>query len=77
MHNARLAKSPRLQRVLTALRQAKGEISSFDLTLKAKTPAIGTCISELRANGADINCRQTHEDGQTRFYYSLIKDPEE
>lgn len=75
MHNARLDKSPRLQRTLKALRNAKGEISSFDLTLQVRTPSIGTAISELRANGAKINCRQEAKNGKRVYYYSLIKEP--
>ena len=75
MNHARLSTSRRLQRVLRALREAKGEISSLELTLKAKVAAVGTAISELRANGAEIHCRQVHQDGMRRFFYRLIKEP--
>lgn len=75
-HFARLASSPRLQRALRVLREAKGEVSTWDLTVKARTSSVSSVISELRFNGCVINCRQAHEDGQRRFYYSLIKEPE-
>ncbi len=64
-----------MQRVLRVLREAGGEISSLELTLKAKVAAVGTAISELRANGADIRCRQVHQDGERRFFYRMIKEP--
>lgn len=76
MHHARLKTSPRLQRALKVLREAKGEISSFDLILRARLVGHSATISELRANGAVINCRQTAKDGRKVFYYSLIKEPE-
>lgn len=57
MNNARLSKSKRLQRTLKALREAGGEISSYELAMKARSPAIGTNVAELRACGAEIACR--------------------
>jgi len=76
MHHGRLSNSPRLQRVLKALRAARGEISSMELATAAGVVAPGTAVSELRANGAEIECRQTRKDGQPIFYYSLVKSPE-
>lgn len=75
MNHARLSTSPRLQRVLRALREARGEITPLELTLKARVAAVGTAISELRANGAVIDCRQALMDGERRFFYRLIKEP--
>lgn len=76
MNHGRLSHSPRLQRVLKVLQGARGEVSSMDLAIAAKIVAPGTAVSELRANGAEITCRQTTKDGQPIFYYSLVKSPE-
>lgn len=76
MHKGRLTHSPRLRRVLRALQRAEGEISSMDLVKTADVVAPGTAVSELRANGAEITCRQVVEDGQRRFLYTLVKSPE-
>lgn len=76
MHHARLSSSPRLRRVLRALQAAGGEISSLELSRRAKTVAPGTAVSELRANGAEITCRQAvDENGQRRWFYTLKKAP--
>lgn len=63
IHAATVAKSARLRRVLKAL-EAEGEITSFELTLAARTVAVGTCVSELRANGFTVECRQECRDGR-------------
>ncbi|MDK3072725.1 hypothetical protein QO034_06355 [Sedimentitalea sp. JM2-8] len=76
MHYARLSRSPRLRRALRALQAAQGEISTFDLSRRARICAVNSVIAELRANGAEIACRQAREDGQVRFYYTLLKSPE-
>lgn len=76
MHFARLASSPRLQRALRVLREARGEVSTRDLSRMADIYAVSSVIAELRANGAQINCRQAHEEGQRRFYYKLINEPD-
>lgn len=75
MHSARLATSPRLQRALRVLQEADGEISTFDLSRLAEICAVNSVISELRANGAEIICRQEVKDGQRRFLYTLSKSP--
>ncbi len=76
MHHGRLSTSPRLQRALRVLQRADGEISTYDLSRQAGICAVNSVIAELRANGAEIICRQEHKDGQRRFYYTLIKSPE-
>lgn len=77
MHYARLSSSPRLQRALKALREAKGEISTYELIAKARVAAVNSVIAELRANGAKITCRQDCKDGQRRFFYTLISEPKD
>lgn len=76
MHAARIATSPRLRRTLKALQEAGGAVSSLELTVKAQTVAVGTCISELRANGAEITCRQEVREGRRVWLYTLVKSPE-
>ncbi|TMV09853.1 hypothetical protein FGK63_01930 [Ruegeria sediminis] len=76
MHHARIGTSPRLQRALRALREAGGEISTYALSRAADLCAVNSVIAELRANGAEITCRQAvEESGQRVFYYTLIKSP--
>lgn len=75
MHAARLATSPRLRRALWALREAKGEISTFELSRRAMICAVNSVIAELRANGCEIACAQRVEGGERRFYYTLLKEP--
>lgn len=76
MHYARLSSSPRLRRVLRVLQQAKGEISTYELSRRAEVCAVNSVIAELRANGAEITCRQVvDETGQRRWLYTLKKAP--
>ena len=57
MHAARLDRSPRLQRAYALL--ADGEPrSTRDISLGAGVYAVSAVISELRANGCDIDCWQ-------------------
>jgi DNA-binding transcriptional ArsR family regulator len=77
MHHARLASSPRLRRTLKALQQANGEISTLDLLQKVKIANVSATISELRANGAVIVCRQLFQDDQRSFFYTLTKSPKD
>lgn len=76
MRHARLKHSARLQRTLKALREAGGEISTLELIRKARICAVSAAIAELRANGADITCRKTTQDGRPVFFYTLVKLPE-
>lgn len=75
MHYARLSSSPRLQSALRVLQAANGEISTFELSRQAGICAVNSVIAELRANGAEITCRQQVENGQRRFFYTLLKSP--
>lgn len=77
MHHARLSKSPRLQRALRVMRAANGEISTYELSRRAEICAVNSVIAELRANGAEIDCRQDVSNGERRFFYTLISAPED
>ncbi len=57
MHAARLASSPRLKRVHALLADGR-ERSTLDIVEAARVCAVNSCIAELRANGAEIHCRQ-------------------
>ena len=74
MNAASAIKSARLQRVLKVLSDGK-EHCSFDLVLRAKTPAPGTCVSELRANGALIDCTRKKGPNGPVWYYKMTKAP--
>ncbi|WP_299370496.1 hypothetical protein [uncultured Tateyamaria sp.] len=76
MRYGRLKSSPRLQRALKALQDAQGELSTMQWAQAAKICAVSSVAAELRANGAQISCRQATEDGQRRWYYTLLKSPE-
>lgn len=76
MRHARLSSSARLQAVLSAL-QSAGELSTRQIILRAGVCAVNSCIAELRANGAIIECRQEVREGKRLFLYSLIQAPGE
>lgn len=75
MHAARVERSARLRRVLEALRPGLW-ISSLDLAREARTVAPGTCVSELRANGYRIDCRQGSGPEGRVWEYRLTGAPE-
>ncbi|QBF31538.1 hypothetical protein [Thalassococcus sp. S3] len=77
MHHGRLATSPRLRRALRVLREADGEISTWELAHEARICAVNSVVAELRENGCQISCRQVVEDGQRRFFYTLLRCPDE
>lgn len=77
IHKA-LHTSPRLKPILEALLRAGARgMTSLELSLVGKTVAIGTSISELRANGFDIQCTYEGrtESGRKQFRYALPFDP--
>ena len=77
MHAARLDYSPRLQAVLAALRDG-AEHSTLDLVHETGVLAINSTVSELRANGYVITCRQTKGKGGGRIWlYKLITTSQE
>ena len=67
MNNADITRSPRLQRVLEALSDGV-EHSTLDLVREAEVCAVNSCIAELRANGAHIDCRQIRNSGGQRLW---------
>ena len=73
--HARLENSARLQRVLEVLKDGKWH-TSLEIAMKARTVAPGSCISELRTNGFDIECRyrETTEEGRRVFEYRLKRE---
>lgn len=74
MHAARLEASIRLQRVLAVLEDGE-EHSTLDIVREACVCAVNSCIAELRANGAAIDCRQARNaDGGRIWLYRLKID---
>ncbi|AUC54271.1 hypothetical protein CDO87_14275 [Sagittula sp. P11] len=74
MNAASAIKSARLQRVLKVLSDGK-EHSSLDLVRRAKAIAPGTCVSELRENGALIECTRRNGPNGPVWYYKMTKGP--
>jgi hypothetical protein len=56
MHFARIKNSPRLQRVLSALK-LYGTLTTRGIIHKAGVCAVSACISELRSQGHSIECK--------------------
>lgn len=74
-HAARLAHSPRLQRVLKVLEDGD-EHSTLEIQNRAQVCSVSSCISELRKNDAEITCVQRAEDDGLRWYYRMTRRPE-
>ena len=73
MHAAHIDRSERLQRV-EALLSDGAEHSTLDIVTGARVCAVNSIISELRANGREILCRQTAgNSGQRIWLYRMIK----
>lgn len=66
MHAARLTRSERLRRVLALLQDGE-EHSTLDIIEHANVCAVNSIASELRANGAVINCERRGD----RWFYRL------
>ena len=73
MHYAKLASSPRLQRVHAFLSDGL-EHSTLELALGARIVNPGTYVSELRAQGAVVECRQTRSEfrGERVWLYKMV-----
>jgi len=68
MHKGSM-RSPRLRRVAAVLADGK-EHSSLAIQRRARVCAPGTCVSELRANGAVIHCRvEVRPSGRVWLYH--------
>ncbi len=76
MHAARLDDSPRLQEVLAALQDGE-EKSTLDLIHETGRCAINSIVSELRANGLRIDCRQTKARSGGRVWLYRLIDTED
>ncbi len=72
MHAARLSSSSRLKRVHTLLADHK-ERSTVQIIQAAQVCAVNSIIAELRANGAEIVCRQWVDPatGQRLWLYQM------
>jgi len=73
MHAAPLA-SPRLQRVLKALRGGQ-RLSTRAIVRKANVVAVNAVVAELRQHGVEIRCDNEFLNGKRRFFYTLLKEP--
>ncbi|WP_420585816.1 hypothetical protein [Ruegeria sp.] len=79
MYAAKLHNSPRLQRLHAWLRDGR-EHSTLEIVTGAQVCAVNAAIAELRANGAEIHCRQTvSKRGERLWLYRMTKpaQPEE
>lgn len=74
MIHAAALKSPRLQRVLKALRGGQ-RLTTRAIVRKANVVAVNAVIAELRSHGAQIHCEQEMIGGKRRFFYTLLKEP--
>ncbi len=74
MHAARLSRSPRLKRVHEMLRDGT-ERSTLEIITGARVCAVNACIAELRANGAEIACRQVRDPatGGRLWLYRMVR----
>ena len=74
MHAARLGASSRLQRIANLLSDGE-EHSTREIVLKCNVCAVNSAVSELRANGLNIVCRQRpSRNGSHHFTYQLLED---
>jgi len=75
MHKGSM-RSPRLRRVAAVLADGK-EHSSLAIQRRARVCAPGTCVSELRANGAVVECRQETRPSGRVWLYRMTTPPAE
>lgn len=73
IHKANM-KSPRLRRVAAVLADG-AEHSSLEIQRRARVCAPGTCVSELRANGAVIDCRVDVRPSGRVWLYRMVTPP--
>ena len=75
MHAATLSRSPRLQRVLAALREAGPDgMTTRDVMRRADVCAVSACVAELRVAGFQIECRQEPRGRRRLWRYRLLED---
>lgn len=68
--------SPRLQRVLTLLKDRRPH-TTREIVRKARVCAVNSCIAELRENGAEIICTRERTKDRLICRYTMTKAPEE
>ena len=72
MHHAHLSRSDRLQAVYRLLSDG-AEHSTYELSRLADVCAVNSIVSELRANGVAIECRQSvAPHGERIWLYRLV-----
>lgn len=79
MHFARLARSPRLQRLHAYLSDG-AEHTTWEIVTGARVANPSTYVSELRAQGAEITCRPLGGGarGERIYAYRMVRPvPEE
>ena len=74
MHAARLERSPRLRRVHELLIDGR-EYSTFEIVEGARVCAVNSIVSELRANGLIIECRQAVASHGERIWLYRLTSP--
>lgn len=75
MNAARVAHSPRLQRVLAVLSDGKPK-TTRQIVRWARVMAVSACVAELRQQGAEIACWQEIDArGRRRWWYRLDAAP--
>lgn len=77
LHYAKLAHSPRLQRLLALLqRRGRTGATSLEIAIECRTVAAATCVSELRSNGYDVLAVQERDtDSGAKVYRYRLVDP--
>lgn len=69
--------SPRLKRLLAVLADG-GWHSTLELQNEAHLCAPGTCVSELRARGVEVDVElRIDQDGRRRWYYRRPPQPQQ
>ena len=74
MHAARLSTSSRLQRVLAVLADGRPH-TTRGIMRAAQVCAVNSCIAELRANGAEIECQVRLTKQGRRHRYTMTRAP--
>jgi len=74
IHHARLETSPRLQKLLAVLSDCLWH-STAELTHRCHNYAVGTSVSELRANGKRIETRLVKMPSGARLYEYRLELP--
>ena len=74
MHAATLSRSPRLQRLHDLLKDGLPR-STWEIAQATRLVNVGTYVSELRANGCVIECRQTRSHRGERIWIYQMTAP--